>query len=543
DWQDLIHATVESRSTKTVEVTCNTAVYEIMLAPVIGGGYVNLYGMDITKRKRAEDHFNKAFHAGPNPLVISRQEDGRIETINDAFISLFDYSEEEAIGKTSTELGMFVNAADRQEAGQKLQREGFLRNFELDVRLKSGEVRNASLSVEMLDTVSGNTMLTMIQDITERRKAEQALRESEEKYRLLAEKSNDWIYWIQPDRNFRYISPSCERVTGFTAAEFMQNPNLFIDMIHPEDREQIFAHLGEVREGSETHNLDYRIFTKTNELRWISHSCDPVYTPDGSYMGRSGTNRDVTERKQAEEVSRRLTENLRRSNAELEQFAYVASHDLQEPLRKIETFGNLLLERAAQLDDQGRDYVQRMQNAAGRMRAMVDGLLQLSRITTQGQPFVHVDLSEITSDVLSDLEDQIRRVGGKVEIEPLPSVEGDPLQLRQLMQNLIGNGLKYHPPGTPPQVKVRAKQRAGMVEIFVGDKGIGFEQEDAERIFQPFQRLVGRGQYEGSGMGLAICRRIVERHGGNIAAFSKPKQGATFMIELPTQPTKSTKMS
>jgi signal transduction histidine kinase len=174
-----------------------------------------------------------------------------------------------------------------------------------------------------------------------------------------------------------------------------------------------------------------------------------------------------------------------------------------------------------------------MQNAAARMHDMVDGLLQLSRVATQGKPFTRVNLSEVISEVLSALGDQVGRSGGRSEFGPLPVVEGDAVQLRQLMQNLIGNALKYHQPGIPPNVKVYAKQLPEKVQIYVEDNGIGFEQGDAERIFQPFQRLVGRSEYEGSGMGLAICRRIVERHGGEINALSQPGEGATFIVTLP----------
>jgi light-regulated signal transduction histidine kinase (bacteriophytochrome) len=242
---------------------------------------------------------------------------------------------------------------------------------------------------------------------------------------------------------------------------------------------------------------------------------------------------DITERKQAEEQLKEYAERLERSNRELEQFAFMASHDLQEPLRKIEMFGDLLLERATGLNERQRNYLDRMRSAAGRMRDMVAGLLQLSRVNTQGRPFVTVDLSQVTTEVLADMEEIIHRIDGKVSYSALPVVEGDPVQLRQLMQNLIGNALKYHPPEAPPEVKIYAKQLSGKVQIFIEDMGIGFEQEDAERIFQPFQRLVGRSQYEGSGIGLAICRRITERHAGTIRALSRPGRGTTFVLTLP----------
>lgn len=229
---------------------------------------------------------------------------------------------------------------------------------------------------------------------------------------------------------------------------------------------------------------------------------------------------------------------LRRSNRELEQFASVASHDLQEPLRKIQAFGDRLSTKFADtLGEQGRDYVERMQASATRMRALIDALLTFSRVTTKAQPFVPVDLDAIARDVAGDLEARIAQSGGQVEVEALPAIDADPLQMHQLLQNLIANALKFQRPGVPPQVRVsgglRDTDRGPVCELRVADNGIGFDEVYLDRIFEVFQRLHGRQEYEGTGMGLAICRRIVERHGGTITARSIPDQGATFVVTLP----------
>ncbi|MGH7939056.1 MAG: sensor histidine kinase, partial [Bryobacteraceae bacterium] len=205
-------------------------------------------------------------------------------------------------------------------------------------------------------------------------------------------------------------------------------------------------------------------------------------------------------------------ESLQRSNRELEQFASVASHDLQEPLRKIQAFGDRLGTRCAtELGEQGRDYLARMQASATRMRSLIDALLTFSRVTTRAQPFVEVDLGAISKDVIADLENQIERIGGRVEIEILPTVEADPLQMRQLLQNLIGNGLKFAQPGQAPVVQVSSRSlppadgdgSIPRLELSVRDNGIGFEETYLDRIFELFQRLHGRQEYEGTGMGLA----------------------------------------
>ncbi len=235
-----------------------------------------------------------------------------------------------------------------------------------------------------------------------------------------------------------------------------------------------------------------------------------------------------------------VNDSLRRSNSELEQFASGASHDLQEPLRKIQAFGDRLQSKYAEpLGEQGRDYIERMQGSAARMRSLIDALLNYSRVTTKAQPFLETDLNQIAREVVSDLEGRLQESGGRVELGTLPACEADPLQMRQLLQNLISNGLKFHPPGVPPVVWVEgslapsANGGAAQCELVVRDNGIGFDEVYRERIFDVFQRLHGRQEYEGTGMGLAICRKIVDRHRGTITAASAPGQGATFTVRIP----------
>jgi two-component system, LuxR family, sensor kinase FixL len=249
---------------------------------------------------------------------------------------------------------------------------------------------------------------------------------------------------------------------------------------------------------------------------------------------------DVTQRKRAEQTLNQQADKLSRSNQELEQFAYVASHDLQEPLRKIQAFGDRLKTKCGvALGDDGADYLTRMQNAAARMQVLIQDLLSLSRVASHAKPFAPVDLADVARVVISDLEVRITERNGRVEAGRLPVVFGDRGQLAQLLQNLIGNGLKFQKPGETPLVKVDAESVAlpdglgAAWNITVEDNGIGFDEKYRDRIFQIFQRLHGRNEYEGTGIGLAICRKIVERHGGAIAAHSSPGAGAKFVITLP----------
>jgi signal transduction histidine kinase len=275
--------------------------------------------------------------------------------------------------------------------------------------------------------------------------------------------------------------------------------------------------------------------------------------------------RDLAERKRAAEklkeahdhlevrVKERTAElndantELQRSNRELQDFAFVASHDLQEPLRKIQAFGDRLkTKHGSQLNEEAQDYLRRMQGAAGRMHRLINDLLTFSRVTTKAQPFEPTDLEAAARDALSDLEVRLQETGGSVEIKDLPTIDADPLQMRQLFQNLVGNALKFHRPGVPPVIKIagevlkdnengRSDAAEDMFRLSVEDNGIGFEEKYLDRIFTPFQRLHGRMEFEGTGIGLAVCRKIVERHGGRLTAKSAPGNGSTFIATLPVK--------
>jgi signal transduction histidine kinase len=249
----------------------------------------------------------------------------------------------------------------------------------------------------------------------------------------------------------------------------------------------------------------------------------------------------VAELESTEAELRRLASRLEASNRELQDFASVASHDLQEPLRKIQAFGSRLVSRLGDtLDAESSDYLSRMQNATVRMQALIDDLLALSRVSTQPRAVRQTSLTAVARDVVADLEARIEATGAEIQLDPLPTLPADPTQMRQLFQNLVGNALKFVRPGVVPRVRVWADAVPGEEgvpawRIAVQDNGIGFEERYLDRIFTVFQRLQGRAAYEGTGIGLAICRRIVERHGGSITARSRPGEGSTFLVTLPAR--------
>lgn len=249
--------------------------------------------------------------------------------------------------------------------------------------------------------------------------------------------------------------------------------------------------------------------------------------------------RSITKIKMAEEELKSYAKRLEESNKELQDFAYIASHDLQEPLRKVIAFGDRLVQKYSNvLDERGRDYLRRMYTAAQRMQSLIQGLLNFSRVNTKAQPFEPVDLNSVMRDVLSDLEERINETGARIEIGNLSIVDADPLQMRQLFQNLIGNALKFSKKDVSPEIRIYGSMsqngKSGEnYKIVIEDNGIGFDQKYADRIFGVFQRLHGKQEYEGTGIGLSICKKIVERHGGNIQAEGSPGKGAKFIITMP----------
>ena len=280
---------------------------------------------------------------------------------------------------------------------------------------------------------------------------------------------------------------------------------------------------------------------------WLETTKVPLMGPDGKAIGIVGVSTDITKRKADEEKLRHFARQLQRSNEELQSFASVASHDLQEPLRKIQAFGDRLRARfTGQLGEQGSDFLTRMMDAADRMQKLIQDLLQLSRVTTRALPFERCDLADTVRGVLADLELKITSTGARLTVVGLPVIQADPTQMRQLFQNLVANALKFQAPGMRPDVLIAGQTFPNhngelpqvppgepLCEIRVQDNGIGFSEEFAEQIFSPFKRLHARTEFEGSGIGLSVCRKITDRHRGKIVANSVQGQGATFIVTLP----------
>jgi PAS domain S-box-containing protein len=371
------------------------------------------------------------------------------------------------------------------------------------------------------------------------------LRHSEGKYRTILETIEEGYYEIDLNGNYTFANDALSRLI-----EIPKNKILGVNyqqLVETEDIDKLKEAYKLAREtGIPVRGIEYKIRSKiTADVRDVETSALLIRDAAANPVGIRGIVHDITARKQAEQylIERKA---LERSNSELEQFAYVASHALQEPLRKIQAFGDRLsIKSGSTLSVESRQYLERMLDAASRSQKLINDLLSLSRIATKGQPFVPVNLAEVAREVVFDLEARIEQTGGHVEIGDLPTIEADLLQMSQLLLNLIVNGLKFHKADEKPVVKVHSEivmetgVTAGKIEnialckIFVEDNGIGFDEKYLPRIFQPFQRLNSSGEFEGTGIGLSVCRAIAERHRGSITAKSQPEHGATFIVTLP----------
>lgn len=412
------------------------------------------------------------------------------------------------------------------------------RNEEVVIERPDGSFIIVSVNIDPLYDEGGQLTgaINTFQDITDKKRAEQALLESERRLSLAQEAAGIGVWdWDMINRTQLWSPKMCE-LYGVGLEEKITDEKE-MELIHPEDRAPVSESIQKAIEQREDWHGEFRIQHPVLGERWIEGFGRPIYDAEGRPVRMTGINMDITARKQAEQAIRTYAADLERSNRDLQDFTFIASHDLQEPLRKIRAFGDLLVsEYRLQLEEKGQDYILRMQDASQRMQAMIDDLLSYSRVTTKAQPFIEVDLNQVAREVISDLEIRIQNSGGRVELGNLPVIQADMVQMRQLLQNLVGNALKFGKPGVPPLVKVWAQLPSRQkVEVFVNDNGIGFDERYLERIFQPFQRLYGRGVYEGSGIGLAICRKIVERHHGAITAKSVPGQGTCFIITLPVK--------
>ncbi|GEM_PF-2335073 len=420
----------------------------------------------------------------------------------------------------------------------------FLRN----ARVPLGLWIQASVTPIILgDAFQGG--IVILRDVTRQRLSEQAAaamrfenQHSEEKYRSIVTNIPGAVYRAEPEaaRALRFVTEPIREIAGRAASEFLEHRVTLGALIEPEDAPAVSRAIEEAMAARKPYVVEYRIRRADGAVRWIYDKGRPVIGENGEPLWLDGVLFDLTDRKAAEAAVIEKTRALTLAEAEREQlqlFAYVASHDLREPLQKIMCFGDLLKMQAASLDTKAVSLVDRMQGASMRMGTLIDDILRFTKAGAEADPLVPVELSGVLTEVVSDLEVRIRKMEAAVEVRALPRVLADRAQVRQLFQNLVANAVKFAKKGEKPRVEVFGDgEEDGFAVIAVRDHGIGFEAKHADKIFKPFERLNRRDQYDGSGLGLAICAKIIARHSGSIRVESEPGAGTTFRVLLPAVP-------
>ena len=369
--------------------------------------------------------------------------------------------------------------------------------------------------------------LQMDQQIAKSEVMAREIKQSKELFRILFYRSPIGTYIIQ-NGHFRLVNRQLAYILGYEEDELIGRPSL--GFVLAEDRDTVRENAVSMLKGGCSLGYEFRVVNKQAKIKWVMETVVPIYYR--RKRATLGSLIDVTERKQMEERLKQITDEMQCSNTELEQFAYVISHDLQEPLRMVSSYTQLLSKRYRnKLDDDADEFIAYAVDGAKRMQTLLHDLLEYSRVGTRGKPFSLVNCEHIVEQAMANLKIAIEECGASVSYDVLPTIMGDEGQLVRLFQNLIGNAIKFRQEEAP-QVYISAQRRKNMVTFSVKDNGIGIDREHSQSIFEIFRRLHTKEEYPGTGMGLAICKKIVERHGGHISVQSQLGQGSTFYFSV-----------
>jgi PAS domain S-box-containing protein len=446
-----------------------------------------------------------------------------------------DFISQDALGKRDDELGYNEGLRQLMEMKEEVLDSGHKVRKDITFPVSDG-LRTYDIIAEPLRDGTGEIsgVATYALDITERKWAEAALRKSEQRLRA-AQRLGRMGHW-DFDLESGEITWSRTTYELYERDPQLGPPTFEEDMAlhHPEDAARLQEVVQQAIQQVQPYEIDLRAPLPSGKTVCLHAIGAPITDVRGRVVRLEGTVQDITERKRAEQEIERYAARLERSNQELEEFAYVISHDLQEPVRTVKGFLDLLERRYAEgLDEQAKSFIDYAVDGAERMQEMIGALLDLSRVGTQGEPLIPIDVEAVLERALKMLDRSIAESGARVTHDPLPVVQGDGVQLAQVFQNLIANAIKFRRADEAPQVHVSATREGDLWRFSVADNGIGIPADQRERIFQIFHRLHTREEYPGTGIGLALCRRIVERHGGRIWVESEPGEGATFYFTLP----------
>jgi PAS domain S-box-containing protein len=493
-------------------------------APAVEGGLVT--------RTIAPKEFLRIVDAATQAILV-RGLDGAIRFWNHGAQSIYGWTAEEALGKAAHELFQTRFPEPLDAINGRLLRDGEWTG-ELIHRRRDGPLVVVEAHWTLIRDEAGRpqAVIEVGTDVTPRIRVKETLHASEERFRLLVDSIQDYaIYLMDLEGRVSSWNAGAERITGFRATEIVGQD--YARFFAPEDvaANKPATELETARREGRFAGEGWRI-RKDGTRFWAGVVLTAARDGAGRLIGFAKVTRDLTERKAAEERQEALVRDLQRSNKDLEQFAFFASHDLQEPLRKISIYGEFLEGFAPKIDPEAARLVGSMLSATRRMREMISKILEYSRLGREERALEPVDLTVAVGQALADLDSAIKKAGAEIAVDKLPVVKASPSDIGRLLENLIGNAVKFHK-ASSPKVRVFAERAGAEWKIGVRDEGIGIPAEYVREIFEPFRRLHHRGEFEGSGLGLAICKRIVELHRGRIWVESEAGKGSTFFFTLP----------
>jgi len=491
---------------------------------------------DITARKREEDALRKSearfrsyFDLPLHGIAITSLDKGWLE-VNDRLCSIMGYSRDEILHMTWVEMTHPDDLApDLEQFNRVLS--GEIEQYTMDKRFirKDGSIVWTSLGVGCVRAPGGSVeyIVALLVDITERKQAEQAVRDSEERFKAIANFTVDWESWFGPDGTYLWVNPAVESFTGYTAQEIMAMPDFISTVIADEDRALFSARFQEALAGSRGENNEFRYLHKNGAKRWLGVSWQPIFDANGAPLGTRASCREISERK-------RIQEKILKKNAEMERFSYAVSHDLKSPLVTIQTFlGHLVVDFAGGNKDKIAQDLAFITSAAKKMSALLDELLKFSKVGRVTNPSVETPLQEIAREALDLVAGRIDKRGVRVQVAQDPVVLcGDRVRLVEVFQNLVDNAVKFMSGQPEPLVEIGAETKDGESVCFVSDNGMGIDPRHRDKLFGLFEKL--NPEMAGTGLGLAMVKRIVEVHGGRIWVESEGiGRGACFWFTLP----------
>ncbi len=486
---------------------------------------------DITNRKRADNAslLLSAIVDSSDDAIISKDLNGVITSWNLSAQRLFGYTASEAIGQEVASLLIPDNRKNEEpDILSRLRRGERVHHFETKRRRKDGTLLDISLTISPVKDPRGKIVgaSKIARDISESKRLEAVLLESEARFRQLADAMPQIVWTARADGFIDYFNSRWYQFTGFDRDRY--GDASFERILHPDDLEDWHKTWNESVRSGQPYNVEYRLFDRhENRWRWFISRAVAVRDNNTGSLKWFGSCTDIDEQK-------RVQDDLRRANYDLEQFAFSASHDLQEPLRSIKIYSELLSRRHAEIvNGEAKLFLTFVQEGATRMEMLVRDLLSYTRASCVDYADESGDANEALQTTLANLSGAVAEAGAIITSDSLPTVSAHPLHLQQLFQNIIGNAIKYRSPDHPPTVHVTAKRQNAFWGFAISDNGIGIDPQYKENIFGLFKRLHTADQYSGTGIGLAICRRIVDQYGGRIWVDSEPGQGSTFRFTIP----------